>query len=167
MTRSILPGIAGSLSIVAFCTLLLPVAALAQDRADEEAEEVVEEETTDIEIYGHAMLDMGYQTGQNDPDWFDVVRPTKLPAFKDEYGDDGTFFSSVRQSRLGVKTSTPTKAGTVKTIFEFELFGVGSDAGQTTFRLRHAWGELGQFGAGQYWSVFMDCLLYTSDADDE
>jgi hypothetical protein len=30
------------------------------------------------------------------------------------------------------------------------------DAGQTTFRLRHAYGELGHFGAGQTWSPFMD-----------
>ena len=32
------------------------------------------------------------------------------------------------------------------------MFGTGVDAGQTTFRLRHAYGELGQFGAGQYWT---------------
>jgi hypothetical protein len=36
------------------------------------------------------------------------------------------------------------------------LFGTGVDQGQTTFRLRHAYGELGKFGAGQYWSPFMD-----------
>jgi hypothetical protein len=36
------------------------------------------------------------------------------------------------------------------------LFGTGVDAGQTPFRLRHAYGELGQFGGGQYWSVFVD-----------
>jgi hypothetical protein len=36
------------------------------------------------------------------------------------------------------------------------LYGVGVDEGQTTFRLRHAYGELGQFGAGQTWSPFMD-----------
>ena len=98
---------------------------------------------TVMEIYGHTMLDMGYQVNQNDPDWFDVVRPTKLPSFENEFGDDGNFFASVRQSRLGVKTATPTSYGDLKTIFEFELFGVGDDAGQTTFRLRHAWGELG------------------------
>ena len=46
----------------------------------------------------------------------------------------------------------PTKLGDLKTIFEFELFGTGVDEGQTTFRLRHACGELGKFGAGQYWS---------------
>jgi hypothetical protein len=62
----------------------------------------------------------------------------------------------VRQSRLGVKSSTPTTMGDLKTIFEFELFGTGVDSGQTTFRLRHAWGEVGAFGAGQYWSPFTD-----------
>src|SRR5262245_16416442 len=39
------------------------------------------EATPRLDIYGFAMLDMGYQTGQNDPNWFDVLRPTKLPAF--------------------------------------------------------------------------------------
>jgi hypothetical protein len=109
-----------------------------------------------MDIYGFTMLDAIFDVEQNDPDWFDVVRPTKLPAFDDEFGEDGHFYGSVRQSRLGVKTYAPTKYGELKTIFEFELFGVGVDAGQTTFRLRHAWGELGHFGAGQYWSTFMD-----------
>ena len=81
---------------------------------------------------------------------------TRLPSFKDEFGKDNSSFAGVRQSRLGVKTSTPTSLGELKTIFEFELFGTGVDSGQTTFRLRHAWGELGQFGAGQYWSPFTD-----------
>lgn len=111
---------------------------------------------TKFDIYGAAMLDMGYQFNQNDPDWFDVLRPTKLPAYKDEFGADGEWFAGVRQSRLGFQSWTPTRLGELHTIFEFELFGVGSDAGQTTFRLRHAWGELGQFGAGQTWSPFMD-----------
>jgi hypothetical protein len=141
-----------SLAATALCVLFHPGLASAQ-------------ESTQMEIYGHAMLDMGYQTKQNDPDWFDVVRPSKLPSFEGEFGDDGTFFSSVRQSRLGVKTSTPTSAGPLKTIFEFELFGVGEDAGQTTFRLRHAWGEIGQFGAGQYWSVFMDIDVFPNSIE--
>ncbi len=115
-----------------------------------------EEKKPTMDIYGFAMLDSGYDFGQNDPNWFDVMRPTKLPAFKNEFGGDGKFYSGVRQSRLGVKANFPTALGEVKTIFEFELFGVGVDAGQTTFRLRHAWGELGQFGAGQTWSPFMD-----------
>jgi hypothetical protein len=109
-----------------------------------------------LDIYGAAMLDMGYQAKQNDPNWFDVLRPTKLPAFANEFGQDGHWFSGVRQSRFGVRGYTPTDLGELKTVFEFELFGTGVDAGQTTFRLRHAYGELGHFGAGQTWSPFMD-----------
>ena len=118
-----------------------------------------------LDIYGFAMLDMGYQSGQNDPNWFDVVRPTKLPSFKNEFGEDGRFFAGVRQSRLGVKGFIPTDLGEIKTIFEFELFGTGVDAGQTTFRLRHAWGELGQFGAGQTWSPFMDPDVFPNSVE--
>ncbi len=120
---------------------------------------------TRIDLYGAAMLDMGYQFNQNDPDWYDVLRPTKLPAFEDQFGDDGEFFASVRQSRFGVKSFTPTSLGELKTIFEFELFGTGGDAGQTTFRLRHAWGELGQFGAGQTWSPFMDIDVFPNSLE--
>ena len=107
-------------------------------------------------IYGYAMLDMGYNAKQIHPDWYDTMRPSKLPSFKDEYGSDGNTFAGVRQSRFGVKTTSHTAMGELKTQFEFELFGTGGDAGQTTFRLRHAYGELGAFGAGQTWSPFMD-----------
>ena len=44
----------------------------------------------------------------------------------------------------------------VRTEFEFDLVGVGADAGETTFPLRQAWGALGPFPAGQTYSVFMD-----------
>jgi hypothetical protein len=135
--------------------LLAPGTALAQQP----------EPKTRLDIYGFAMLDMGYQFKQNHPDWFDVVRPTKLPAFPDEFGEDGHFYSGVRQSRLGVKSFTPTELGELRTTFEFELFGTGVDAGQTTFRLRHAYGELGAFGAGQYWSPFMDIDVFPNSLE--
>ena len=109
-----------------------------------------------FKVYGFVMLDAGYQFKQADPNWFDTVRPVKLPSFRDEFAPNGNAYFSVRQTRFGVKSSTPTKYGELNTVFEFELFGTGVDAGQTTFRLRHAYGELGQFGAGQYWSTFVD-----------
>jgi DcaP outer membrane protein len=113
-------------------------------------------EKPEMEVYGKAQLDIGYDFNQINPNWFDVVRPTQLPSFTNEFGHNGNNFTSVRQSRLGVKNLFPTPLGQLKTVFEFELFGVGIDAGQTTFRLRHAYGELGQFLAGQTWSPFMD-----------
>jgi hypothetical protein len=116
-------------------------------------------------IYGFVMLDMGYDSGQVNPDWFDVLRPTKLPAFEDEFGKDGNFYSSVRQTRLGFKAGVPTSLGELKTTFEFELFGVGVDAGQTTIRLRHAYVELGHFGAGQTWSPFMDIDVFPNSVE--
>jgi hypothetical protein len=106
------------------------------------------------------MLDTGYQFNQSNPDWFDVVRPTQLPSFENQYGANGHVFFGTRQTRFGVRTETPTKYGDLKTLFEFELFGTGVDAGQTTFRLRHAYGELGPVGAGQTWSPFMDIDVF-------
>ena len=118
-----------------------------------------------VSVYGFAMLDMGYQFKQNHPDWYDVVRPTKLPAFEDEFGKDGRTFAGVRQTRFGIKGFFPTSLGELRTTFEFELFGTGVDAGQTTFRLRHAYGELGQFGAGQTWSPFMDIDVFPNSLE--
>ena len=140
-------------------TIAAAVLALATPVLAEEAAK------TRVDLYGFAMLDMGYQSGQNDPDWYDVLRPTKLPSVEDEFGADGHFFAGVRQSRFGVKSWTPTSLGELKTIFEFELFGTGVDAGQTTFRLRHAWGELGEFGAGQTWSPFMDPDVFPNSVE--
>jgi hypothetical protein len=118
-----------------------------------------------LTVYGFAMLDMGYDTKQNDPSWFDVMRPTKLPGYANQFGADGRWYSGVRQSRLGVKGSFPTALGELKTQFEFEMFGVGVDAGQTTIRLRHAYGEIGQFGAGQTWSPFMDIDVFPNSLE--
>jgi DcaP outer membrane protein len=109
-----------------------------------------------FDVYGFAMLDIGHNFTQIDPAWFDTLRVTRLPKVDKEFGEDNSTFAGVRQSRLGFKSSTPTDYGDLKTIFEFELCGTGVDAGQTTFRLRHAWGELGAIGAGQYWSPFTD-----------
>jgi cell division protein FtsB len=126
--------------------------------------EITEAKDT-VNFYGFAMLDSGYDFGQVDPNWYDVVRPTKLPAYHNQFAPSGNVYAGVRQTRFGVKSSTPTPLGDLKTVFEFELFGTGVDAGQTTFRLRHAYGELGQFGAGQTWSPFMDIGVFPNTVE--
>ena len=136
--------------------LLLQIGVLLAGVADANGQTASQATNTTIEVYGFAMLDMGHDFNSTDPDWFDVLRVSKLPAFDRQFGEDNNTFSGVRQSRLGVRTTTPTSIGELRTTFEFELFGTGVDAGQTTFRLRHAYGELGEFGAGQTWSPFMD-----------
>ncbi len=120
---------------------------------------------TEFRLYGFVMMDAGYDFMQTDPLWFDVLRTTKLPAFEDQFGEDGNTYFSVRQTRFGVRTASPTDVGTVRTQFEWELFGVGADAGQTTIRLRHAYGELGKIGAGQTWSPFMDIDVFPNTVE--
>ena len=120
---------------------------------------------TKFEVYGFIMLDGGYNADQIHPDWFDTVRPTKLPSFANEFAPNGQWFYGVRQTRFGVRTTTPTSMGDLFTQFEFELFGTGVDAGQTTLRLRHAYGELGAWGAGQYWSPFMDIDVFPNSIE--
>ncbi len=140
--------------LTAILLCALPAALAAQD-----------ESKSTFEVYGFAMLDAGYNADQIDPLWFDVVRPTKLPAFENQFAPDGQAFFSVRQTRFGVRSSSETSMGTLKTQFEFELFGTGVDAGQTTLRLRHAYGELGKFGAGQTWSPFMDIDVFPNTVE--
>lgn len=136
--------------------ILLTAALVVGVHAHASAQAASTETKPSFEIYGFAMLDIGHDFTQIDPNWFDTMRVTKLPLSEDQFGRDHNTFAGVRQTRLGVRSSTPTALGDLKTTFEFELFGTGVDQGQTTFRLRHAYGELGAFGAGQTWSPFMD-----------
>jgi hypothetical protein len=145
-------GVKRTIATAILCCLAGPVAAQEKPKST-------------FEVYGHVMTDMGYQFEQNDPLWFDVVRPTRLPSFEDEFAPSGRTYFGVRQTRFGARTSTPTSAGLVTTQFEFELFGTGVDAGQTTFRLRHAYGELGHFGVGQTWSPFMDIDVFPNSLE--
>jgi len=143
-------------SILIFtCLLLFSITGRSQESSDKKS----------MEIYGFVMTDAGYNVNQIHPDWYDVVRVTKLPSYDGEYGTDGNTYFSVRQTRLGFKNYFDTPLGELKTIFEFELFGTGVDEGQTTFRLRHAYGELGHFGVGQYWSPFMDIDVFPNSLE--
>ncbi len=84
---------------------------VSSENEDEAAADAVGEEgKSRLELYGFVMTDVGYQTARATPDWFDVMRPTKLPAYENEYGTDGNVFAGVRQSRLGVKTLLPHRA---------------------------------------------------------
>lgn len=142
--------------VLAFLLLLVfSATALSQEAGEQKS----------MEIYGFIMTDAGYNFNQIHPDWYDVIRPTKLPSYEGEFGTDGNTYFSVRQTRFGTKGYLQTPLGELKTIFEFELFGTGVDAGQTTFRLRHAYAELGHFGVGQYWSPFMDIDVFPNSIE--
>jgi len=120
-----------------------------------------------FEIYGFAQADAIYDFGRMNPDWDDAFRPSKIANPEGIYGSDGQASVSVKQSRFGVKGTMPTREGhaPIDFKFEFDLFGVGDDAGQTTFRLRHAYGEWGSLLAGQTNSIFMDIDVFPNVID--
>ena len=126
-----------------------------------------EEAGRSFEIYGFAQADAIYDFGRMNPDWDDAFRPSKIANPEGIYGTDGQASVSVKQSRFGVKGTMPTAEGRapINFKFEFDLFGVGGDAGQTTFRLRHAYGEWGSLLAGQTNSIFMDIDVFPNTID--
>ncbi len=118
-----------------------------------------------LNVYGFVMADAIYDFKRVDPDWNDTLRVSTIPTRGEPYGGDGEFVTSVRQSRFGVSASYPTSNGDVTALLEFEWFGTGGDAGQTTPRLRHAWATWKNLGAGQYWSNFMDADVFPNTID--
>ncbi|MFO1407480.1 MAG: DcaP family trimeric outer membrane transporter [Steroidobacteraceae bacterium] len=120
-----------------------------------------------FEIYGFAQADGIYDFGRMNPDWDDAFRPSKIANPEGIYGSDGQASFSIKQSRFGIKGTMPTADGydPITFKFEFDLFGVGVDAGQTTFRLRYAYGEWGSLLAGQTTSVFMDLDMFPNVID--
>jgi hypothetical protein len=109
-----------------------------------------------FEVYGFAQVDFTQDFMRVDPDWDDALRPSRIPTTEGTFGDNGQTSISVKQSRFGVKAQQEIAGKPLFVKFEFDLFGVGGDAGQTTFRLRHAYGQWGPVLAGQTNSVFMD-----------
>lgn len=67
-----------------------------------------------------------------------------------------------KESRLWFRSFTPSKLGDVNTLVEMDFYGA---ADAYTPRLRHAYGSLGNFLAGQTWSTFnnMDAAPETLD----
>ncbi|HTW33280.1 MAG TPA: DcaP family trimeric outer membrane transporter [Rhizomicrobium sp.] len=122
---------------------------------------------TSMQIYGFGEADYIYDSKRLDPNWESAFRPSKIATPDGEFGSDGQSDVSVKQSRFGVSGSHPTDTdfGDVSFKFEFDLFGVGADEGQTTFRLRHAYGEWGPLLAGQTNSVFMDINVFPNVID--
>jgi hypothetical protein len=114
-----------------------------------------------MEIFGFIQMDSGYDFGRMNPDWYDTMRPTQiLDSEGNEYQSQGAYYMSVRQTSFGVKNFIETPIGQIKTLFEFDLFGMGKEVGNTAFRLKHAYVEIGKFGVGQTNSLFTDSDVY-------
>jgi hypothetical protein len=118
-----------------------------------------------FEVYGFAQADYIQDFKRVDPAWQDSLRPSKIPTTDGLYGSDGQAILSIKQSRFGVRGSNPVGDDTFKFQFEFDLYGVGVDAGQTTMRVRHVYGSWGNWLAGQTNTLFMDIDIFPNTID--
>jgi hypothetical protein len=118
-----------------------------------------------LELYGFLQLDAIQDFKRVNPDWDATLRPSRIPTEKGEFGGNGQSIFSVRQSRLGTKASGNLWGKPYEAKFEFDLYGTGDDAGQTTFRVRHMYAKWGPFLAGQTNSLFMDGDIFPNVVD--
>ncbi len=73
-----------------------------------------------------------------------------------------------RQTRLNLTATTPSEYGNFKVFLEGDFFAEAGSQNTTNaenFGLRHAYGEVGNFLAGQTWSTFMDMDAYPETLD--
>src|SRR5438309_4005925 len=118
-----------------------------------------------LELYGFVQLDAIQDFDRVNPDWEATLRPSRIPTSPGEFGSNGQSIFSVRQSRLGAKATGTLAGKPYEAKFEFDLYGTGVDAGQTTIRVRHAYASWGPFLAGQTNSLFMDGDLFPNVVD--
>ena len=118
-------------------------------------------------LYGAVQLDYMYDVHRVDPLWEDAMRPSKIPTTEGLFGSNGQSLFSVKQSKFGIQGDIPVgrKLSDIDFKFEFDMFGVGADAGKTTIRLRHAFVQWGEILVGQTNSVFMDGTAFPNVID--
>ncbi|MDC0659833.1 DcaP family trimeric outer membrane transporter [Leisingera sp. SS27] len=113
---------------------------------------------TAVDIYGYAKADFYYD--------FDFIQGDT--AFVNNIGEpvnatDGDFGATVRQSRLGIRTTTESDIGTLQGQLEFDLFASG---GRSELRLRHANIQVGDHWTfGQTWTNFMPLGQYPTSVE--
>jgi len=111
---------------------------------------------TSMNIGGYAKLDLIYDFG---PDVGDSFSFSGLPVRLTAAGArQNVFRLHAKQSRVWFKTWTPTDWGELATHIEGDFEGAGGNqviSNSTTFRIRHAYGQLGPVLADQTWTNFM------------
>ena len=118
-----------------------------------------------LELYGFVQLDAIQDFKRVNPNWDATLRPSRIPTEEGQFGGDGQSIFSVRQSRLGAKATGNLWGKPYEAKFEFDLYGTGVDAGQTTFRVRHMYGSWGPILVGQTNTLWMDADIFPNVVD--
>jgi hypothetical protein len=118
-----------------------------------------------FEVFGFAMLDYIQDFKRVNPAWDATLRPSRIPTVDGQFGSDGQSILSARQSRFGVTATQDIAGKPLEVKFDFDLFGVGDNEGQTTFRLQNFYGKWGPILAGQTNTLFMDGDIFPNTLD--
>ena len=119
-----------------------------------------------LELYGFAQLDAIQDFKRVNPNWDATLRPsTHSDHRRASSAATASRSSASARSRLGVKATGMLAGKPYEAKFEFDLFGTGVDAGQTTIRIRHMYASWGPFLAGQTNTLFMDGDIFPNVID--
>ena len=124
-------------------------------------------ENTTFSIYGYAKLDAMYTDTGGTVEPLFVSSSIPLDSEQDNLPDN-QFFMHAKQSRIGFASSSDTDYGKFKTRIEGDFYGGGGNdkySNSYGFRIRRAYGELGNLLAGQEWSTFIDLALLPETID--
>jgi hypothetical protein len=124
---------------------------------------------TDITIGGYIKLDVVHSdvSAGSDSDANLYFYPRAIPLSSAPSTGSNTSFTA-KQSRLFIKSRTPTPFGDLKVHLEGDFYGEGGNqkvSNSSTWRLRHAYGELGNLLVGQTWSTFMNASALPETVD--
>lgn len=79
----------------------------------------------------------------------------EIPVGNIPSGDNDQITMHAKESRLWVKSFTPSRWGDINTLIEMDFYG-DPGAYNYTPRLRHGYGTIGNFLAGQTWTTFLN-----------
>ena len=111
---------------------------------------------TSFKVSGYVKADIHWTTVQGLGDSFFAFSIPADGTAQD--ASDGHTRILARQTRFWIDTRTPSDFGQIRTMIQGDFFGGGGNetlSNSSGFRLRHAFGTIGNFMAGQTWSNFM------------
>lgn len=122
---------------------------------------------TSIGIGGFVKLDTLFSSVSMGKDKYGNQRleAHEIPVGNMPSGDNDQISMHAKESRLWVKSFTPSRWGDINTLIEMDFFGDPA-AYNYTPRLRHGYGTLGNFLAGQTWTTFFNSLALADTLDN-
>ncbi len=124
---------------------------------------------TSIGVGGYVKLDTLFSSTNMDKDndkYGDQrLEPSEIPVKSLGKGNEDQLSFHAKESRIWLKSFTPSRWGDMNTYVEIDFFG---DPGAYIYtpRLRHAYGSLGNFLAGQTWSTFLNSQALADTLDN-